>query len=117
MAASLAALGVLEREPEMVERLQANGGQLRRGLQELGFDTLGSETHIIPVLVGRSDRAMEMAANLRREGIFAVPIRPPTVPMGAARIRVSVMATHTLSDLEFAIAAFENVGKRIGIIG
>jgi 8-amino-7-oxononanoate synthase len=117
MAASLAALGVLEREPEMVERLQANGGQLRRGLQELGFDTLGSETHIIPVLVGRSDRAMEMAANLRREGIFAVPIRPPTVPMGAARIRVSVMATHTLSDLEFAIEAFEKVGKRIGIIG
>ncbi|CCF84059.1 8-amino-7-oxononanoate synthase [Nitrolancea hollandica] len=115
VAASLAALDALEREPEMVERLQANGDRLRCGLQKLGFDTLGSETHIVPVLVGSSDRAMEMAANLRQAGVFAVPIRPPTVPMGAARIRVSVMATHTLSDLEFAIAAFENVGKQIGI--
>ncbi len=117
VAASLAALDVLEREPEMVDRLQANGDQLRRGLQELGFDTLGSETHIVPVLVGSSDRVMEMAASLRQEGIFAVPIRPPTVPMGAARIRLSVMATHTPADLDLAIAAFENVGKRIGIIG
>ncbi len=116
VAASLAALEVLEREPQFVDRLQANGDRLRRGLQDLGFDTLGSETHIIPVLVGSADRAMEMAANLRQAGIFAVPIRPPTVPMGAARIRVSVMATHTASDLELAIEGFETVGKRIGII-
>lgn len=116
VAAALAAIDVLEREPELVDRLQENGVLLRRGLQELGFDTLASGTHIVPVLVGNADRTMDMAARLGHEGIFAIPIRPPTVPMGAARIRVSVMATHTLSDLEFAIEVFGKVGKRIGLI-
>ena len=116
VAASLAALDVLEREPELVERLQDNGAFFRQGLQALGFNTLRSETHIVPVLVGDSARALQMAEVLRQEGVFVVAIRPPTVPFGSARIRASVMATHTRADLELAREAFERVGKREGLI-
>lgn len=116
VAASLAALDVLEREPHLVERLQTLGTFFRQGLQELGFDTLTSATHIVPVLVGDSARALEMATALRAAGVFAVAIRPPTVPLGTARVRASVIASHTHEDLAFALEAFGSVGRRLGII-
>ena len=116
VAAALAALDVLEREPQRVERLQALGTFFRQSLQQLGFNTLASATHIVPVLVGDSARALEMASALQQEGVFAVAIRPPTVPLGAARVRASVMASHTEEDLAFAIDAFGTVGRRLGLI-
>lgn len=116
VAASLTALDVLEREPERVERLQENGRYLREGLRRLGFDTLGSETHIVPLLAGESAVALDFAARLRERGVHAVAIRPPTVPMGAARIRASVMATHTTADLDLALAAFAEVGRELGLL-
>ncbi len=116
VAAALAALDVLEREPQRVERLQALGTFFRQSLQQLGFNTLASATHIVPVLVGDSARALEMASALQQAGVFAVAIRPPTVPLGAARVRASVMASHTEEDLAFAIDAFGTVGRRLGLI-
>ena len=115
VAASLAALGILEGEAELPCRLQENGAYLRQGLGHLGFNTLGSETHIVPVLVGESQRALEFARLLREEGIYAVAVRPPTVPPGQSRVRASVMATHTRQDLNDALDAFERAGRAVGL--
>ena len=116
VAASIAALDVLEREPHMVTRLQENGDYLRQALQGLGFNTMSSETQIVPVLVGDAAKALELARRLREAGVFVVAIRPPTVPPGASRIRASVMATHTREDLDFAIDAFHTVRCDMGIV-
>lgn len=116
IAASLAALALLEEQPTLVERLQANAAYLRRGLQGLGFNTLTSSTHIVPVLVGEAGQALSMAARLQDYGVLAVAIRPPTVPEGMARIRASVMAVHERSDLDFALEAFERVGRELGLL-
>jgi 8-amino-7-oxononanoate synthase len=116
MAASLAALELLEREPQRVALLQANAAYFREGLRALGFDTLTSETHIVPVLVGDAARTVAMAEQLRNCGVLAVAIRPPTVPPGTARIRTSVMAVHTRADLDMALEAFAGVGRSMGLI-
>src|SRR5581483_5475857 len=116
VAASVAALDLLEANPALVDQLQENAGVLRAALRASGFDTGDSETQIIPVLVGDSGTAVKMASALRQEGVYAVAIRPPTVPANAARIRVSAMATHTRDDLTFAIETFVRVGERIGLL-
>lgn len=85
----------------------------------MGFDTLDSETHIVPVLVGDAAAALELARALRDEGVFVVAVRPPTVPPGTARIRASVMASHTPADISAALDAFrraaEGVETRLGV--
>ena len=116
IAASEAALTILEQEPQLVKRLQENAVFFRQGLQRLGFNTLGSQTHIVPILVGEAELAIEMANALLDHGIFAVAIRPPTVPLGTSRIRTSIMATHTQADLSFALEVFERVGRQLGVI-
>lgn len=116
VAASLAALQVAEQHTELAERLQENGRLLRDGLCRFGFDTLGSETHIVPVKVGDSQRALDLARLLRDAGVFVVPVRPPTVPMGGARVRCSVMAVHTRQDIDLALDAFDKAGKTLGLL-
>jgi 8-amino-7-oxononanoate synthase len=116
VAASLAALDILEEEPELPIRLQRQAAFFRNGLQKLGFSTLASETQIIPLLIKDETRALHMAEALREHGLYAVAIRPPTVPPGAARIRFSVMASHTLEDLSFALDVVEKVGRATGLI-
>ena len=115
VAASLAALSVLEREPWRIDRLQENARFLREGLRDRGFDTLDSQTHIVPVRIGDSATAQAMAAVLREAGIFAVAIRPPTVPQGQARLRISVMATHAVEELAWALDVIEQAGRRLGL--
>ncbi|MBI4286858.1 MAG: 8-amino-7-oxononanoate synthase [Chloroflexi bacterium] len=109
VAAASASLDVLESAPSLVEDLQRNAAYMRRGLRSLGYDTLDSETHIIPVIAGDAAAAVEASELLLAEGVLAVAIRPPTVPPGKSRIRVTVMANHTKEDLEFALGAFEKV--------
>jgi 7-keto-8-aminopelargonate synthetase-like enzyme len=116
VSASLAAIDVIEREPWRQARLEENGRALREGLRSLGLDTLASASHIVPVAVGESARALAMAAALRGEGVFAVAIRPPTVPAGQARIRASVMATHNGSDVELALRAFAAAARAVGLL-
>lgn len=116
IASASAALDVIEEETHLVERLQRNAEFCRNGLRRLGFDTLASASQIIPVMVGDSARALEMAAALREAGVFVVAIRAPTVPLGAARLRASVMATHTEDDLNFALETFAQVGRRMNLI-
>ncbi len=116
IAASLASLQILENDPSLPIKLQQNAGYLRRGLQQMGYDTLNSETQIMPIVVGEAQAALDMSAHLLAEGVLATPIRPPTVPAGSSRTRVTVMATHTQQDLDFALRAFKNAGQRLGII-
>ncbi len=115
VAAALAALAVLEREPALVTRLGRNAALLREGLGALGFDTLDSETQIVPVLVGNAERTLHVAAALRERGVFVVAIRPPTVPAGQSRLRASVMAMHTEGEIAQALGAFLAVRDQVRI--
>lgn len=114
--AALAALQVLEREPEIRKQLWENAGYLRRGLLEAGYRVPAEDSPIIPVLIGDEEKTMGLAEALLEEGVFAPGIRPPTVPEGSSRIRVTVMAIHTRDDLSGALSAFERAGRRVGVI-
>ena len=109
IASALSALEVLEANPSLVDRLQNNARYFRQQLNLSGYDTLNSQTQIIPILVGDATLALEMSHRLLVEGVLAVAIRPPTVPPGKSRIRVTVMANHTKEDLDFALDAFRKV--------
>jgi len=115
-ATVLAGLDILEGEPERRERLWKNVDYLRRGLDRVGFDTMNSQAHIIPVLTREEGLTMEMDRRLLEKGVFVQGIRPPTVPEGKCRLRVTVMATHTQEDLDFALEKFEEVGRSLGIV-
>jgi 8-amino-7-oxononanoate synthase len=112
-AAAGAALDVVAREPVRRRRLAEHAAHLRSGLAALGF-AVGGDTHIVPVMLGDNARAMAMAAALRRRGVLAHPIRPPTVPPGTPRLRVTPMATHTRAQLDRALDAFAAAGREIG---
>ncbi len=116
VAAALAALDVLHGDPSLPLRLQERASYLRGQLNRLGYNTLKSQTQIIPVVVGEAARTLEMSHLLLEEGVLAVPIRPPTVPEGTCRIRITVTSSHTQEDLDFAVRAFEKAGHRLGII-
>lgn len=115
-AASIAAIDIVGTEPERRIKLKKNSRFLRSGLKDLGFNTLNSETPIIPVLTGDPEKAVMMMELLFEKDLFAQAIRPPTVPEGEARIRVTVTSGHSIPDLEKALEAFKKAGKKIGII-
>ncbi|HEY7266800.1 MAG TPA: 8-amino-7-oxononanoate synthase [Solirubrobacterales bacterium] len=102
VAAARAALELLTEQPERVERLRANAAALREGLRSEGLQPIGSETQIVPLVVGEADDAMALCERLLAEGVFAQAIRPPTVPPGTCRLRLTAMATHRITDLRRA---------------
>ena len=115
-AACIAALDVLLEEPEIMERLWDNTRFFKEGLARLGFDTGISESPITPVIAGDSAKANALSDRLFDEGVFAQAIGYPTVPRDKARVRTIVTATHTRDDLQYALGAFEKVGRQIGLI-
>jgi glycine C-acetyltransferase len=115
-AACLAALDVLEEEPELIDRLWENARFFKDGLDRLGFDTGASESPITPVIVGDAPLAMRLSDQLLDGGVFAQGLVFPTVPRGKARVRTIVVATHTRADLEFALDVFGRVGRTLGLI-
>jgi glycine C-acetyltransferase len=115
-AACLAALDILEQEPEIIERLWDNTRFFKRGLQQLGFDTGLSESPITPVIAGEGSRAMQLSDRLFAEGVFAQGIAYPTVARDKARVRTIVTATHTRDELQFALDKFKKVGTELGLI-
>jgi glycine C-acetyltransferase len=115
-AACIAALDVLESEPQWMERLWDNTRFFKAGLQALGFNTGASESPITPVIVGEAHKAMEMSDQLFRRGVFAQGIGFPTVARDKARLRTIVTATHTREDLEYALDMFATVGKELGVV-
>ena len=116
-ASCIAALDVLESEPELMERLWANTRFFKAGLQALGFNTGLSESPITPVIVGDGALAMRLSDRLFEEGVFAQGIAFPTVAKDRARVRTIVTATHTQQELQFALDAFSRVGHDLRIIG
>jgi len=112
-AALIAALDVMENDPEPMRRLWENTKWWKNALQEAGFDTMGSETPITPVYVGEEGAAQNMEKMLWDEGVYALSIMYPTVARGRARIRTMPSAAHTREDLEFALAAFKKVRDKM----
>jgi len=105
-AASIASLDLLDAEPWRREKLWNNRNRLAHGLASLGVSIAPSETPIFPLLVGSSDRALQASQRAFAQGMFAAAIRPPTVPDGSARLRATVMATHSEEDIAQAVGIF-----------
>jgi 8-amino-7-oxononanoate synthase len=114
VATVLACLDVMEREPERRYKLWENAIYLREGLKTLGFDTVTSETPIIPVVTGDMDRTFHFWRALFDAGVFTNPVLPPAVPESSCRLRTSVMATHTRDQLDRVLDAFRQVRKQLG---
>ena len=115
-AACLAAVDILERSTDLVDRLWDNAEYLTKGLRDLGYDTGRTETPIVPVMLGDVTVAKAFSVRLFEERVFAMALGFPTVPKGLARIRVMNTAAHSHDDLDFALAAFERVGRDLDLI-
>lgn len=118
LAASIAAIEIASSAEgdELRNRLEANRSLFSGILEKAGFNTLGSTTQIIPVMVGQAAETMNFSKALLEEGVFVQGIRPPTVPAGSCRLRCTVMAVHTPDDLEFAADKIIFVARQLGLI-
>lgn len=112
-SAAFMALKILREQPEIVEQLHRNASYLKEAFQSFGFNTLGTETSVVPVFIGDDKVALKVCQELLNEGVFTTPVVYPAVPKGEAVIRCSLMATHTQNDLDRAIAAFEKLAPMI----
>ncbi|MCX8072321.1 MAG: 8-amino-7-oxononanoate synthase [Candidatus Binatia bacterium] len=109
VGAALAAVRLVRSRPDLRQQLSANAASLQRALRAAGIPTIPYASHILPVLIGDPARTMRISARLLEEGVWVQGIRPPTVPEGTSRLRITVMATHSPRDLEFAARAFTKV--------
>jgi len=116
VAAVEAALDIIETEPERRERLWENTEYMRTELEGLGFETCGSQSPIISLLVGEDAATFQMAKRLQEEGVFVNPVMTPAVPAGHSMIRTSYMATHNREQLDQALGALSKVGRELSII-
>ena len=115
-AACIAAIDVLENEPQHVQKLWDNTRYFKKAMVDLGFDIGRSETPITPIIVGESGAAKRLSARLFEENVFALPIVFPMVAKHKARIRTIMNSALTKKDLDFALSAFEKIGKELRII-
>ncbi len=116
VAGVLAALDVIESEPERRHALWRNTRRMQDGLRSLGFDIGKSDTPIIPVQIGELERMMMFWKELFEAGIFCNPVTPPAVPENSCRLRISLMATHTDDHIDAVLDALAVVGKRMAVI-
>lgn len=116
VASALAALNILEREPELVDKLINNANKMRKGLSNLGFKVIDGRTAIVPVIVGDDTIAFQMWRMLYDEGVFVNVFISPGVPQGRQMMRTSYMATHEDEHLDEIIHIFEKVGKKLELI-
>ncbi len=114
-AATIEALDILDREPERRETLLSAAARVRESLADSGFDICGSRSHIIPILIGDAAKTLDVADFLIDRGVFVLGIRPPTVPEGKSRLRVSLMATHTRSHIEHFLRTMLEAGAAFGL--
>lgn len=116
-AAAMAALTIIDREPERRTALWQHRNRCVTALLQLGYDLMGSSTPIIPIRIGDPATAVAMADALLDRRCFVPAIRPPTVPAGTDRLRLSLMATHTDDDINILIDALREAGRHHGLIG
>jgi glycine C-acetyltransferase len=115
-AAAWEAFKVIQDEPWRIEKLNANSRQFIQGLKGRGFDTLYTETAIVPVVCGTDERAFTMTRVAQHQDVFVLPVVSPAVPPGMARLRATVTAAHEPGEIEHAMDVIEAAGKEIGII-
>ena len=116
VAAVIAALDIIDQEPDRRERLWHNTNKMMKAFKQMGFDTGVAETPIIPLMMGEMERAFMMWKVLNEGGVFANPVVPPAVPQGRCMIRTSYMATHTDEMLDRVLGIVEQAGKKLGVI-
>ncbi len=115
VAGALAALGLLEERPHKVSRLHAAARTLRGALADEGFAVRETDMHIVPLVVGGDSDAVRLCQAALERGVFAQAIRPPTVPIGSARLRLAAMASHTTSELQVAAKALAAAAREVGL--
>ncbi len=116
IAAAIAALDVIEAEPERRAQLWKNTRRMQEGLKSLGYDIGGSETPIVPVVIGELERMLVFWKELFDAGIFTNPVTPPAVPENSCRIRISLMVTHTAEQIDAVLEVFAAAGKKMAVI-
>jgi glycine C-acetyltransferase len=116
VAACSAAVDILQGSDELVRRLWSNTRYFKAKMRDAGFNTGSSETPITPVMLGEAKTAQQFSRRLFEEGVFAMAIGFPTVPLGKARIRVMISATHEEKDLDFGVEKFSKIGRELHII-
>jgi 7-keto-8-aminopelargonate synthetase-like enzyme len=114
--AACGAVEIIQNEPQRRHTLWNWTTLMHQELKRMRFDTLDSQTPIIPILVKDAPLAVEFSQMLFEKGIFVQAIRPPTVPQNTARLRLTVMATHHREDLECALEALQEIGRRLCLI-
>jgi len=115
-AAANEAFKVILDEPWRIEKLNANTQQFINGLKERGFDTMLTQTAIVPVLCGADETAYAITRYAHQKGLFVLPVVSPAVPVGLARLRATVLASHEPEDIEYAMDVIAEAGKQVGII-
>jgi len=113
---SIEAIDLIENDPTIVESLRENTAYFRREIVRLGFTIIEGRHPIVPVMLGEASVAQDMSQELLKEGVYIKGLWYPVVPKGEARLRAQISGAHTRADLDRALAAFERVGKRMGVI-
>ena len=116
VAVSLRALEIVQAEPRLRQSLIANSAWFREKLREIGFEIMDFPTQIISIVLGLPNLTVKFSNRLMEKNIFVSAIRPPTVPQGTSRLRINLMATHTVDDLAPAIDSMAAIGKELGIL-
>jgi len=116
LASCIAAIDIIQKDEWMADILWENVDFMRKGLIDLGFSLTAAESQIMPIMVGDSEKAVEFSREIFEEGLFIQAIRPPTVPQGQARLRLTVMAAHKKEDLKKALEIIGKVGRRLNVI-
>ncbi|HVY54153.1 MAG TPA: 8-amino-7-oxononanoate synthase [Thermodesulfobacteriota bacterium] len=115
LAASIAAIDIIEKEPSRREHLWRLIEIFKHGIDEIGLTVLPSDSAIVPVLVGDAEPALRFAAALRESGVYTPAVRPPSVPEGKCRIRATLMAAHTDEHVRLALSAFKSAAEKCGM--
>ena len=117
VATALAALAIIEREPERRDRLWRNVRRIKAGFDDLGFEVIDHGSPILSIVIGADEATFDFNRRLFEEGVFVNPVVPPAVPEGYSLLRTSYMATHTDEDLDAILGAFRRVGEQLRILG
>jgi 8-amino-7-oxononanoate synthase len=115
MAMAIAAIDLVEQEPQRRQALRNNCEWLRSGLKELGYSHGNSQSQILPLIIGDATKCIQLSQDLLDRGVFAQGIRPPTVPAGTSRLRITLMATHTREQIDQALRLFSEVAQDMRI--
>lgn len=116
VAASIEAIKIIQEDPSIVNQLRENTEYFRRRIVELGFKIIEGRHPIVPVMLGEAAVAQDMSQLLLKEGVYIKGLWYPVVPKGEARLRAQISGAHTRDDLDQSLAAFERVGKKLGVI-